>query len=98
MSVRLHISGADSDPVLPFRDVPVPSIEYATLEEARDYMYRYVNLWLADGYHQTPAGIFVKGSLWCRAVVIDENFIQWFPHTGVALDLSYRSATIGKGN
>lgn len=74
--IRLLVTGADSES--PSNGTSFEQT-FASFAEAREKAYSFVSEWLKDGYSQTPARIYTKGSLWWRVALIDEYYVQWLP-------------------
>lgn len=72
MRFILFVSGADSAAVLPVPDQSVME-KYDSLQDALDKRWEWVDKWLGEGYHLTPAGIYVKDGLWRISFVVDRE-------------------------
>jgi hypothetical protein len=77
MTIRLIVTGADSEEL--GRSIAVPVQVFGTFDAAKDAAFTLGTYIKAEGYHLTPAGIYLRSSQWRRVVVIDENGIEWYP-------------------
>lgn len=72
MRYILNVVSADSDPPIPTRGECIQQ-ESDNLAELLVKGDEWVAKWLSEGYQLTPAGIFVNGSLWHNAYIVDRE-------------------------
>lgn len=68
---RLVVTGANSA-VLFGSELNEPTRFFATEEEARSIAQLLIRTWVRDGFHLTPAGIYIRGTEW-RGVYVHEG-------------------------
>lgn len=73
----LVVTGADSRGFNPGESISHRHT-YDNFSDARDNALTWEGIWKEFGFTLAPSGLYTKGSIWRRCVLIDDQGMEWY--------------------